>query len=197
MKKGFIVFVVLAVLLLGGFFLFSGNEDTNSNQQGQDSNPLPPVDELGEGSNDDEPLDWRNVELTDVLTGETFTISQLNDKPILLESFAVWCPTCKKQQDEVKALHEDIGDDVVSIGLDTDVNEDASQVKSHAQSNGFNWRFAVSPASMTQSLINEFGPGIVSAPSAPVVLICPDGSARKLSSGVKKADKLKSEIDAC
>jgi thiol-disulfide isomerase/thioredoxin len=193
MKSGLIIIIVFAVLLVGGLFLFLGNRETVTDVGGTPASEE--VADLFEES--EESASWRDVELTDVLTGEIFTISQFSDKSILLESFAVWCPTCKKQQDEIKDLHDEIGDAVISIGLDTDANEDASKVKSHAQGNGYDWRFAVSPIEMTQSLIEEFGPGVVSAPSAPVVLICPDGSARILPSGVKKVDDLKSEIAAC
>ncbi|MFB6351225.1 MAG: SDR family NAD(P)-dependent oxidoreductase, partial [Bradymonadaceae bacterium] len=37
---------------------------------------------------------WRTVDLTDVRTGEAFTISQFEGRPVLLEFFAVWCPKC-------------------------------------------------------------------------------------------------------
>ena len=44
-------------------------------------------------------------------------------------------------------------------------------------------------------LIDDFGSGVVNAPRAPTVLICPDKTARLLRSGVKSADELKEEID--
>ena len=47
---------------------------------------------------------WMEIELTDVATGETFKIGDFKGKPILLESFAVWCPTCLAQQKEVVSL---------------------------------------------------------------------------------------------
>jgi len=50
---------------------------------------------------------------------------------------------------------------------------------------------------MTKSLIDEFGVGVVFAPSAPVILLCPDGSSDFLRSGVKSADELKTAIESC
>jgi len=41
---------------------------------------------------------WMEIELVDVATGETFKISDFKGNPILLESFAVWCPTCLAQR---------------------------------------------------------------------------------------------------
>lgn len=139
--------------------------------------------------------DWRDAELTDAVTGEGFSIRDFEGKPVLVESFAVWCPTCKAQQDKIKELHEQIGGDVVSISLDTDPNEDAAKVKGHANRYGYDWMFAVSPSEVTQSLIEEFGLSVVNAPTAPVILVCEDQSARLLQRGVKSTDTLISEIE--
>ncbi len=136
---------------------------------------------------------WMDIELTDVTTGETFQISDFEGKTILLESFAVWCPTCLAQQKELQKLQASEGDDVIHISLDTDPNEDAEKIREHIQRNGLDWYFAVSPIQLTQALIDEFGLDFVSASRAPVVLICKDSSARFLRSGVKPAEELAAE----
>lgn len=137
---------------------------------------------------------WMDIELTDVTTGETFKISDFKDKTILLESFAVWCPTCLAQQKEMQKFQASHGDDVIHISLDTDPNEDAEKVREHIQRNGLDWYFAISPIELTEALIDEFGLKFVNAPRAPVVLICKDGSARFLRSGVKPAEELAAEV---
>jgi len=135
------------------------------------------------------------IELTEVITGETFKLSDFKGKQVMLESFAVWCPTCLAQQKEMKKVIEVRGDDVVHISLDTDPNEDESQVREHARKNGLDWYFAVSPVEFTQTLIDEFGLTVVSAPRAPIILICEDQSAKFLRSGLKSADELIEELD--
>lgn len=154
------------------------------------------VDKSGNDLQDAQNVEWRNVEFKDANTGETFKVSDFKGQNILLESFAVWCPTCLSQQKEMKKLR-DQGDDTVHISLDTDPNEDESIVKEHALNNNLDWRFAVSPNEATKSLIKDFGINIVFAPGAPVLLICDDDaqSARFLPAGVKDADKLQQEID--
>ncbi len=139
---------------------------------------------------------WMDIELTDIATGQKFKISDFKGKPVLLESFAVWCPTCLRQQREIKKLKEREGDTIIHISLDTDPNEDEAKVKEHLERNGFDWYFAVSPIELTTALIDEFGLTIVNAPGAPVVLISKDQSARLLRNGVKSADDLLSEIEA-
>ena len=137
---------------------------------------------------------WMDIELTDVATGQTFRISDFKGKPVLMESFAVWCPTCLAQQKELQKLQTSEGDDVIHISLDTDPNEDAEKIREHIQRYGLDWYFAVSPIELTQALIDEFGLDFVSAPRAPVVLICKDGSARFLRSGVKPVEELAAEV---
>ena len=177
--------IFIGLILIAGIFIFSANLKNSGNQQSRSS----------VGANGEFPV-WMNTELKDVRTGETFRISDFEGKPILLESFAVWCPTCTKQQNEVKKLHDEIGDSVVSIAINTDPNEDESKVLEHIQKNNFNWYYAISPIDMTQSLISEFGNSIINAPSTPMVLICEDGSYRKLgSSGVRDTAELKEEIE--
>ncbi|MBI3040141.1 MAG: redoxin family protein, partial [Chloroflexi bacterium] len=92
---------------------------------------------------------WMEIELTDVASGQKFRISDFKGKPILLESFAVWCPTCLGQQKEIKKLAENEGEAIVHISLDTDPNEDAARIKEHIERNGLDWYFAVSPRELT------------------------------------------------
>jgi len=133
---------------------------------------------------------WRDAEFTDTRTGKKFRISDFKGKKVLMESFAVWCPVCLKQQQELKK----ITDDVVHVSLDTDPNEDVALVKEHADKYGFDWYFTISPPEVTQDLIDEFGRGIVSAPMAPIVLICEDGSSRFLGRGLKLVEELEEEL---
>jgi len=137
---------------------------------------------------------WMDFELNDAITEDAFTIRELIGKPILLESFAVWCSICLRQQKEMALLVEREGERIVHISLDTDPNEDLAEVREHALAHGFDWRYAVAPIKMTQQLIEAFGLTVVNAPRAPVVLIEPDGSSRLLPSGVKSADRLLEEI---
>jgi len=82
--------------------------------------------------------EWMNVTLEDVTTGEKFTISDFNGKVVVLETFAVWCPTCTKQQKEIKKLHGKAAG-VISITVDIDPNESADKVRSHVERYGFDW----------------------------------------------------------
>ena len=87
---------------------------------------------------------WFNADLTNVNTSQTFKITDFKGKVVLVETMAVWCPTCLRQQNNVQALHEALGqrDDFVSVALDIDPNEEADYLQQHAAKHGFDWIYA-------------------------------------------------------
>jgi thiol-disulfide isomerase/thioredoxin len=135
---------------------------------------------------------WRSMELTPVRGGDPFTVDGF-DRPVVLETFAVWCPSCEKQQRKLR----DLDDSVVVISLNTDPNEDAAKVRAHAEKKGFDWRFAVAPPEMTKALIDEFGPTVTNAPSTPVVVACQNGSAEFLSGRIHSAATIEDAAGKC
>jgi len=136
---------------------------------------------------------WQTAELKDIATGNIFTIGSF-DKPVLLESFAVWCPVCTRQQQESKKL-EALTDSIISVSLDTDPNEDEARVQEHITRNGFDWYYTVASKEVTNSLIDDFGISFVNVPLAPMVVLCPDQSTHRLRNGVKSADELKDSVE--
>lgn len=151
--------------------------------------PAEPRDSMDDGSAG---ISWRTMDLTTVRGEETFTIEGF-EKPVVLETFAVWCPICKRQQQQLTKL----GDAVVVVSLNTDPNEDAAKVRKHAEENGFDWRFAVAPSEMTGALIDEFGPTVTNAPSTPVIVVCPGGSAEFRSGNVLSSQEILSAAGNC
>jgi hypothetical protein len=92
---------------------------------------------------------------------------------------------------------QEIDSDVVVIGVDADPNEEAEQVIAHVEENGFKGRYIVAPKELTDALVEEFGPSILSPPTSPVVLISADqSSARLLPRGLKSLEDLQSELEA-
>ncbi len=189
-KKEVLIFGIAILAIVAVAFLFFDNEQTESTQLIPGEVEDTPISNIFES-------DWTRTVLKNINTQEEFRLSDFEGKPILLESFAVWCPTCTVQQTKIKELHEEIGDSFISISFDTDPNEDEERVKEHTERNGFDWIYVVSPPDFTRALIDEFGINFVNAPLAPVALICPDGTSKKLRNGVKSPSELKTEIESC
>ena len=139
---------------------------------------------------------WFGVSLTDASTGQPFSIDGFKGKVVLVETMAIWCSNCLKQQAQVKALHEALGerDDFVSIGLDIDPNEDASALKGYVESKGFDWYYAVPPADVSREIASLYGDQFLNPPSTPIVVIDRHGQAHPLPFGIKSADDLQQAI---
>ena len=135
---------------------------------------------------------WRTTELTTVRNDETFTVAGF-DQPVVIQSFAVWCPKCEQQSE---ALSE-VDNSVTVVGLNTDPNEDAAKVRQHAEDNGFDWRFAVAPTEMTESLIDQFGATVTNAPSTPVIVACQDGDATFMSGSISPSEEILDAATEC
>jgi hypothetical protein len=136
--------------------------------------------------------DWFSVSMTNVNTGESFTINDLKGKVVLVETMAVWCSNCFNQQTQVKILHSKLGerDDFVSLGLDIDSNEDASKLKDFVQKNSFDWMYAVSPTEVSREFASLYGGQFLNPPSTPMLIIDRHGEVHPLPFGIKSSDDL-------
>ena len=62
------------------------------------------------------------------LTGETFNLSSLKGKVVLLDFWATWCGPCRKEMPTMEKIHQELkGDGLVVLGLD--VGEDRETVE--------------------------------------------------------------------
>lgn len=135
--------------------------------------------------------------LTDVRSGETFTLGELTAAgPILLEPMAVWCSNCRAQQHEVKRAHET--GDFQSVSLDVDLSESPDALATYADREGFDWRFAMADASLYRLLQERFGVAVTNPPSTPLIVIEQGGTIRPLEfgRGTRSVAQLLAEIGA-
>lgn len=177
--------IALSILILA----CASQQPTDISQLPQDSTIISqPVEN---SSQEAIQANWMTTPLIDITTNQQFSLSQFKDKYVLVEVFAVWCPNCKRQ---LQVMQEFKRDDLIHVSINTDPNEDASTVQKFIAQNNFEGYFAISPAQTTQQLIDEFGINVVSAPSVPVILICPDKKSRLLPKGHKDQVTLEAEI---
>lgn len=138
------------------------------------------------------------VELTDVRTGEAFTLAELaaDGGPVLLQPMAIWCTSCRAQQHEVKRAHE-LGT-FTSVSLDVELSELPEDLARYATDQGWDWRFAVADAALYRLLQERFGPPVTHPPSTPLIVIEADGTVRRLDFGVgvRSAEQLVAELGA-
>ena len=120
--------------------------------------------------------------LTDVQSGEQLTLGQLAaEKPLLLETMAIWCTNCKAQQHNVVAAHNEA--DFTSISLDVDPGEQPSDLAKYAENEGFHWHFAMADAQLLSKLRERFGTAVAVPPGMPKILFRTDGSIELIGLG--------------
>jgi hypothetical protein len=141
--------------------------------------------------------DWFSVQLTDVNSGTSFSVSDHQGKVILVETIAVWCSNCLRQQREVQTLHQALGerDDFVSLALDIDTRETAEILQAHAAGNGFDWLYAVAPPEVAREIGQLYGDQFLSPPSTPMLIIDRHGEVHPLPFGVKSAEDLQTALE--
>lgn len=138
--------------------------------------------------------EWKTVLLRDVNTGKVFSVDSIANTPVILFTFTVACPICTRQQQEITRLMGEWGDTITVVGVDIDPNEDERILMDHVRRNGFLGYYVLSTPEMTQSLLDRFGPRVVTPASAPVIVICPGGKSRLLDPGIKSAAFLSASL---
>ncbi|MBT4604837.1 TlpA family protein disulfide reductase [archaeon] len=190
------IFLLIITILTTVTFLLSCSPmlETDIDYSDMENNE----DETTNEEQTEEESAWQDIPLTNINTQATFTIKELTQKPTLIETFAVWCPTCTRQQGIIHELLEEQTLDFNALSLNIDPNEDEVLIQEHIEKNSFEaGTYAISPTTLTQALIDQYGITIASAPQAPIVLICPNGNSELLQNGLKTANELTQALESC
>jgi peroxiredoxin len=86
------------------------------------------------------------------LDGQTFDLSALHGKVVIVNFWATWCPPCREEMPALDAFYrQHHGQGLEMIGLSTDRPRDRSEVTKVMQS------FSYPAAMMDDAKVNEFG----------------------------------------
>jgi peroxiredoxin len=140
---------------------------------------------------------WMAAELVNVKTGQSFKIADFQGKVVLVETLAVWCSNCLRQQNEVKALHGALPsrDDLVSVGLGIDLQESGEALKVFTDKHGFDWHYAIATPDVAREIGNLYGAQFLNPPSTPMLVIDKQGQAHPLPFGIKSAEALEQALE--
>ena len=141
---------------------------------------------------------WMSIALTDVRTGETFTLADFAGKTVFVEPMATWCTNCRQQLGNVAAAKAQLGDseDVVFVSLSVETNIGNGDLANYTEETGFDWIFAVATPEMLISLADTFGQTVTNPPSTPHFIIRPDGTTTDLTTGYEGPEELLQNIEA-
>ncbi len=127
---------------------------------------------------------WATAELTDVATGEPFTIADYAGKTIFVESMAIWCSNCRAQQGRFKeALARLDPATVAYVVLTVDPGESGEDLARYKESQGFTGTYAVAGADVSRALVDDFGSNAINPPRVPLIRVAPDGEVTFATGG--------------
>jgi len=101
MKTGILIFIVVVVVFGGGFLLFGGSKDTFS-----------PSPSSFSGGPEVPDFSLRDID------GNEVSLDDFKGRPLVLNSWAVWCPFCRKELPGFALAQKEFGDKVVFIAID-------------------------------------------------------------------------------
>lgn len=134
---------------------------------------------------------WLDLPLTDVATGESFTLGGFEGRTVYVEAMATWCTNCRRLLQSVKeamALAE--GDGYVFVGISVEGNLADETLAAYARRWNFPLRFAVATPELLAALITDFGREVAVPPSTPHFLVRSDGTVTGLNLGFKSPDEI-------
>jgi cytochrome oxidase Cu insertion factor (SCO1/SenC/PrrC family) len=184
----FLVTGVLVIALVLIFLLFLLGGGTLQNAAAIKGNAVS-FPENAEASQE-----WKAIPIRDVNTSRIYRIQDLAGKPVLLFSFTTWCSICTAQQAEITRLQKISPDTFVAVGIDIDPYENDATVRKHQSANQFYGLYSVAPVELTHALNDEFGVDMITPSSAPMLLICSNGTVTRLERGIKSAESLSQAI---
>lgn len=178
----------------------AGEEMTGEAQDSMEENQMSETpDAPEEMTADSSPVfAWVGHEFNDAATGGSFSVDSFRGKVVLVETMAMWCSNCLKQQNQVKELHSLLGEreDFVSIGIGVDPNEDNGRLATYVQNNGFDWFYSVAPTDVLADIQQTLGGQFLNPPSTPIVLFDKDGQPHPLPFGIKSANELLGYVES-
>lgn len=136
----------IVIILISGLIL---NACSNSEQ-----NKLNPSENslFAEQSGSTDLLDAPDFTLT-MMNGEPFTLSEHQDKIVILNIWATWCPPCRDEIPDFIEIQNEMEDDVLFVGISTD-EEGWEVVRPFADEFQINYPLVVEDGTIR----NKYGP---------------------------------------
>jgi len=97
--KQFITIVIIGIVILGGVFLVMRDQGEESQSSSSDFDA------------------FAFVSLVDY-EGNVVSLEEFRGKPLVINSWAVWCPFCRKELADFATLQQEFGNRVTAIAID-------------------------------------------------------------------------------
>ena len=119
-----------------------------------------------------------NIEFLDIplrtVDGEEITIRDIlkNGKPVVLYFFTTWCPTCRSDLKNLKAVYSEFKDEVEVLVVGFDITETTKEIRDYAINRGYygEWIFIEPNGNLITSLkITTMASKLIISPDGEIV----------------------------
>ncbi|MFX0016676.1 MAG: redoxin family protein [Promethearchaeota archaeon] len=100
-----------------------------------------------------------NFILTDIISGEQFSLSELEGNVVILDLFATWCSSCVQALPKIREIYQAYSNDELTIiSIDIEQDEDEQQVRDFINEHNMEWFVAFDNNSIVN---NNYGSGFI------------------------------------
>jgi len=159
-EKALVVIVVASIVVVGfavgfSFLTFDGGQNGNGHTNTTTGNIAQDVD-----------LRSRGIQLPDwnlVMSDESIvSLHSLRDRFVLIDLMATWCSSCSIQNDNLKTLHNNMGDSIHLISLTVDTSETEAMMATYMEDKNLPWPHGLDTQSVFSNYFNvQYIPSIV------------------------------------
>jgi thiol-disulfide isomerase/thioredoxin len=159
--------------------------------QGVDAPAAPPPTEA-----------WLDLPLVDAASGAVFTLRDLDDGVVLVETMATWCGNCRRQLGHLAAAAAELGGEaadgvaVAFVVVSVERGLEPARLAAYAEREGFPFRFVVADDDLLRALADRFVRVVLNPPSTPHVVVTPGGRVGELSTGFEAPAALVARLRA-
>ena len=145
---------------------------------------------------------WLDLPLVDAASAEVFTLRDLDDGVVLVETMATWCGNCLRQLGHLAAAAAELGGEVAEgvpvayVVVSVERGLAPSSLAAYAEREGFPFRFVVADDELLRALAERFGRAVLNPPATPHVVVAPGGRVGALTTGFEAPEALVARLRA-
>ncbi|MDR2855560.1 MAG: redoxin domain-containing protein [Methanomicrobiales archaeon] len=141
--------------------------------------------------------EWMDTEMTDVVTGDSFTLRELTKDgvPIVVHLYATWCPYCNMQLTESTTFLANYPEKAHLVVIDIDASETPEKIANHVKDKKYGGTFATAEVPIMQGLMELFGQEAITG-GVPQTILFSGENILYLGSGVIGSNNLADRLDA-
>lgn len=120
--------------------------------------------------------------------GAQISLEEMLGRPVVLEFFATWCPSCAKNAEHLSRVQDRFGDDVNIVSIDVDPWEKPTAIRSFTRQHDVTW-----PVALDQQghVSQDYHVGSLSTE----VIVSPSGTVVHVENGVADHDRIVSILE--